>query len=216
MPSQGQRDGEKQSMRIGTIILAGGNCERMFFPKPFLPFDDHKTFLEQITDAYILLPCDEIICVLNKTFLAPFAVVIDSLKSRVKFVYNPDPAMGRLHSVKLGLAAIRDAQSVFIHNADNPYAGRNTLIELIQHCPSDGYAAPQYEGQGGHPILLSGHTIMKLKDSDEKFTLKEVLADHNKIVVDVGDDKILFNVNTPGEYEKYFSRRVPSFQMKPG
>ena len=209
MNDDDQHKGSNENNKIAVIILAGGNSERMLFPKPFLPFDDQSTFLEHIIDSYSLLPCDEMICVLNHELMLRFKSNLDKINTNVKFILNRHPEKGRLYSLQLGLAAIDHSEMIFIHNSDNPYANRSTLMKLLQNCPEDGYSSPKFESKGGHPILLSGSSIQKVKNSSTSLTLREILVTENKTEVAVQDEKILFNINTPFEYQHSFSSPIP-------
>ena len=59
--------------------------------------------------------------------------------------------------------------------------------------------------KGGHPVLLPNSIIKKIAEADDLDTsLLDVLSLYPKIKVEVSNDTIFRNVNTPEDYEKYF------------
>ena len=50
---------------ISVIILAGGDSERLKFPKPFLLFSPRVTFIEKLIRVYSVFGCRKIITVIN-------------------------------------------------------------------------------------------------------------------------------------------------------
>ncbi|MCZ2357545.1 MAG: nucleotidyltransferase family protein [Bacteroidia bacterium] len=184
------------------IILAGGKSERMQKPKPFLPFDAKTTFLEHLIELYKELPVTQIVVVLNKSYhnLIPDNFLFED----ITFIFNEDPDLGRLHSVKLGIQTIVSAQATFIQNIDNPLVAKESLNLLMQHLPQEGYLIPVCDNLHGHPILISQELFPKILLSPNSKTLRDVLFTEKKYFVNVPDKGILININTPEDYQKYF------------
>ena len=79
------------------------------------------------------------------------------------------------------------------------------LNELGKEIESADYISPKFEGKGGHPILLSEKIINDLKIIEkDQMHFKEFLNNYLKHKVKVYNEKILVNINTEEEYEKYF------------
>jgi CTP:molybdopterin cytidylyltransferase MocA len=91
------------SSKTGVLILAGGKSERMIFPKAYLLFNG-KTFLKKIIEEYYEAGIKNIYVVLNDDFCnGEWEKYIDEVKSIVTIIKNPNPELGRFHSLKLGI-----------------------------------------------------------------------------------------------------------------
>ena len=105
----------------GVLILAGGKSERMIFPKPYLLFEG-ETFLKKIVEEYHNAGIKSICVIINEEFCkGKFEKFIDEVESKTIIIKNPNPELGRFHSLKLGLANILNLDFCFIQNIDNPF-----------------------------------------------------------------------------------------------
>lgn len=195
------------SLYIGTIILAGGNSERMNFPKPFLNYKG-KLFIEKIVDAYKEAKMDKLIAVINKELInEKWTNYLSKIKDDCILVRNDYPERGRLFSTKIGIENIGDMDFCFIQNCDNPFIEKPILDTLMAANNPHGYTAPTYKGKGGHPILIS-KIILKdmLTTKDKPITLKDFLKKYPATKVELTTDSVLVNINTPKDYEKYINK----------
>lgn len=190
---------EKQ--KSGVIILAGGNAERMGYPKLFLKFNQ-ATFIEAITKAYVAAGIQNIVLVLNEKYHTPELMpVLDPLLPMIKIIVNTHPEKGRLHSVALGRTLSGMLDYVYLQNCDNPFTNSSWLDALWHQRLPGGYVIPCYHGKGGHPVLLSQSVLQQLPDTTDQ-TLKLVLQEFPSAKVEIDDERLLWNVNTPEDYEK--------------
>lgn len=190
---------------FSVIILAAGKSERLGFPKLSLKYDDKQIFIEHIVNNYLEFGCKEIILVLNEigdNYLRENKI---KLPENAKIVINEHIDWHRFYSLKMGAGTLSKAQHVFVHNVDNPFVNREVLKGLINLSEKADYLSPEYEGKGGHPILISDKIVMELRSAQEdQMHLKEFLNQFSKMKVKVDDEKILVNINTLDEYKKYF------------
>ena len=192
---------------VSVLIMAGGKSERMCSPKPFLLIEG-KTFIEKITEKYLLFGAKNIFIVLNQQLVRKFSVKINSLK----VIPNPYPEYGRFFSLHTGLTQLPDNNFVFIHNVDNPFVEQNVLKEMWNKRSENGFVVPVYEDNGGHPILISPKIIkhiMSIKSASQ--TLRNVLRQYNRIEIETDSEKILTNINTWAEYEKQVLNLMPEY-----
>jgi CTP:molybdopterin cytidylyltransferase MocA len=69
----------------------------------------------------------------------------------------------------------------------------------------DSYVSPYFGNKGGHPILIPKIIIEKIiHEPDLEINTKEFLSKFKKVCVEVSNDKVLANINTPLEYSQYF------------
>lgn len=200
----------KQNNKIekyfSAIILAAGKSERLGFPKLSLKYDKHNTFIKYIVSKYESFACEEIVLVLNK--IGNDYLIENNIKfsDNVRIVINEYPDWHRFYSLKIGVKSLSQNSPAFIHNVDNPFVNYSVLNELRKEIGSADYISPEFEGKGGHPILLSEKIINEIRLTQEnQIHLKEFLNQFSKIKVSVDDEKILVNINTLEEYKEYFS-----------
>lgn len=190
---------------IGVIILAGGKSERMDYPKPYLIYND-TTFIAKIISEYEKIGCSKITVVINKDFfVSPWISYLNSLSSKTEFLVNHSPKLERFYSIKLGIEAIhKTCDYCFIQNIDNPFVDEKLLTTLIENRNDNGFALPVYKGKGGHPILISKKVIDYINERESiDLNLKDVLRLFDRKEVNVSREDILFNINTPKDYNRY-------------
>ncbi len=191
--------------QLPVIILAAGLSGRMGFPKPFLKCDEKSTFLEKIIAEYLSFGSREIIVVINDEGYCRVKNEMPQIEQFAKIVVNRKPEKGRFRSVKLGLTAIVKIQPCFIQNIDNPFVNISLLAGMSEHTEPHSYVVPVYEGNGGHPILISNE-IGKfiLSQGERDYDLREILKKFNRIEYKTDDRNVLININTMKDYKRIF------------
>jgi molybdenum cofactor cytidylyltransferase len=195
----------KNSLDYSVIILAAGKSSRMGMPKWSLQFDEKSSFIEHIISEYHSFGCKEIILVINETDYSSFVEKNYKLSENVVVVINNHPEWDRFYSLKLGAKELSNSQPVFVHNVDNPFVNPIVLSELLKNRDIFDLSVPEYEGRGGHPILLSEKIIQGII-STKKNTLhfREFLDRFIKKKVTVDDSRVLVNINSSIDYNNYF------------
>lgn len=191
---------------VNAIILAGGNSNRFGSPKPFLLFDSKTTFLEKLVNVYLEFGCKKIILVINEEHIDTFYKTFpDSFTSKLIIILNSNTGYGRFYSLKKGVRSDHNSDFCFIQNIDNPFTDTHTLKKLYDNRKENAFVTPVHLNRGGHPILLSGMILDIInKETNIDINFKDFLAQFDKITVDIENDKILANINTPADYEKFF------------
>lgn len=196
----------KMNQPVSVVILAAGNSSRMNYPKLLLPFDDNRTFIEKIIDAYIDARVNQVVLVVNGDVENKVRAVLSSRYQShlIQLVVNPFPARGRFFSIQLGLKKIKDGLC-FLQNIDNPFISGALLEEMIKSEMDSGYVVPACFNKGGHPVLLSGDIIKYLVLLEGfEHNLRYVLSSFTKVSMEWPDENILANINTRQEYRNYF------------
>ncbi len=190
----------------GAIILAGGKSERMNYPKPFLT-DNGKNFLQKIVEEYYYSRVKDICLVINRNFCeGEWKKHFEQVVPYVKTIEKTDPEEGRFHSIKLGIKNLLYADFLFIQNADNPFVNNRIITSLKRHRLALGYTQLFHQGHKGHPILISKriiNTINNIHDND--YNLRTILEDFPKTDLETEDNRVLANINTQEDYQKYFA-----------
>lgn len=188
-----------KSDKFSVIILAAGLSERLGFPKLSLQYDENNTFIEEIINQFLDFGCTEVIVVVNEKGRKYVS------EKSIKLVINEHPEWHRFYSLKLAIESMLQNNPVFVHNVDNPFVNPEVLNELVKHYKQADYLAPEFEGRGGHPFLLSEKIVNDIRTEDRnQVHLKEFLLQYPKLKIAVKDKNILVNINTEEEYIKYF------------
>ena len=185
------------------IILAAGISKRMGKPKLMLQLDNNTTFLENIANKYKEFGCSKIIIVLNNEGIDLVKHLNIKLASQTILVLNNHLELGRFYSIYLGAEQV-SSDYVFIQNIDNPHAQFEVLSQLYKNKVSNGYVIPVRKGRGGHPVLISRKIINNILD-ENKFdhNFKKYLKQFSKNEVEIIEDSILLNINTPTDYKAF-------------
>jgi CTP:molybdopterin cytidylyltransferase MocA len=192
---------------FSALILSSGLSERMGQPKALLKWDDSRTFIEKIAGEFIEAGCTQVICTVNR-FTLPMCLNLN-VSPNVNFVLNEHPEWSRLYSVRLGLKELMDDSYCFIHNVDNPFIHAGIVKSLMENANPKAWISPEYKGKGGHPVLLPPGAIQKVLEIDSpNVTLQDILGSYPKIAVQMTDDSILRNINTPKDYLKMIGGNI--------
>jgi len=196
----------KMERSVSTVILAAGNSSRMNYPKPFLPFDDKRNFIEKIIDTYIAAGINAIILIINADIEKKTRSILSTYyqSCRIKLVVNRFPERGRFYSIQQGFKQITSS-FCFIQNIDNPFISKVLLKEMMKVVTITNYVVPACRNKEGHPVLLSNDIVkhlLLLKGDD--YNLRNELKYFSKIKVTWPYEEILANINTREEYRKYF------------
>jgi CTP:molybdopterin cytidylyltransferase MocA len=194
---------------ISVVILAGGNSERINFPKPFLLFSPRFTFMEKLISEYFKFGCRKIIVVVNSKFFKEDYFYKIAKVFSVIFVINNHPESGKFYSLKLGISKITSEKFCFIQNIDNPFTNLSLLNLLNKSKSDEGYTTPVFKRKGGHPILIGNTIIGDIKNEpSEDINLRIFLNKYQRIETPTKYEKITANINTLNDYKKYFYYKV--------
>ncbi len=193
---------------ISTIILSAGKSGRFGSPKAFVSFDEEKSFLQKIVAEYYGAGIRRILLVVNPEISEKARSQIQNFANDliITIVENEFPEKGRFTSIKLGVEAIEKVQTVFIQNIDNPFITSELLCKMMHKSETADYIVPVCNGERGHPILVTGKILDRIKVLDESdVNLRELLKAYHCEEVETSSYEILANINTPQEYERFFS-----------
>ena len=188
-----------QNHTTACVILAAGLSTRMGKCKSTLLWDKNQTFLQKITTEYTTFGCPQIIVVVNEKFKTSTST------SQIHFVTNPAPHKERFYSLKLGLQKVQQP-FCFLQPIDQPFVDVKLLQQLSCSLGEKDYIVPCFKKRGGHPILFGKKVIERIANSPhDDENLREVLRGFHRINLNVSCDHVLRNIDTPQEYDRYFS-----------
>lgn len=178
--------------------MGGSKALMMFHGEPWIEFQ-----IRQILEAKF----DNILIVTNPET----SEAIEELTmrhSKVQVFSNPDPERGPFSSLQI-LIKENSESSAFISPMDVPLKA-STLIQMrdVWHKLHKTEALiPSHKEQRGHPVVLSAELQAKIlkmpidgKDSRLDVVLRN-LPDFQKYILEVEDDFVPLNINTPEDLE---------------
>lgn len=182
-------------MNLAGIILAAGASRRMGSVKALLQVQG-ETFVDRqirLFEPY----CSPVIVVVGD-----HAAEIERGKQRpALIVRNPDPERGMLSSLQCGVAALPEGTDAFLFTpVDLPQVRPETVDQLVRLAGAAPIVIPRAHQRRGHPVLMSASLRVELLGASG--SPKEVIERHSAEVryVDVDDDGILRDVDTPEEF----------------
>lgn len=190
-------------LKLSAVILAGGLSSRMQEFKPLLPLAGTMV-IEHVIDLFQQAGIDDIIVVVGHQA----ARVIPFLTRRqVRFTLNDRYREGMYSSVMAGVHALpEDTEAFFLLPVDvplvKPHSIRLLARNFIQH--RNGVTYPVFQGQRGHPPLVSSHMIPRILAGDRPDGLRGLLAEQEELARDVElvDEGVLMDMDTPEDYRK--------------
>jgi molybdenum cofactor cytidylyltransferase len=190
----------EQQDQVSAILLAAGRSERMGAFKPLLPFGK-TTVIESCIDYLRKGGIREIIVVVGHR--------AGEIKERLKdadltFATNPDPESEMGVSIAHGIQHLSaSARATLIALTDQP-AIPPSIVNLLTAEWHDGnrIVKPEFEGRGGHPVLIDLCFANELQRLDPEGGLKSFFEAHYEEVrrVSVGSPFIARDVDTWDDY----------------
>ena len=138
---------------VAAILLAAGRSERMGAFKPLLPFGG-QTIIEKCIEYLTGGGVETIVVVLG---YRADDVRRQLATSSVRFAVNPDPDSEMSASIACGVRELpKQTEATLIALVDQPAITSDVVVTLINEWRTTGakLVVPEYQGRGGHPVLV--------------------------------------------------------------
>jgi molybdenum cofactor cytidylyltransferase len=180
--------------------------------KPLLPFGD-KTVIESCVSNFRTANVAEIVVVLGHS---AEAVRGQLSAASVTFVTNPNPDSEMSASIVLGVKALTDmARAVLITPVDHPAIHPETIGLLIEKWRGGAkLIQPEFQGRGGHPVLIDLSYRDELKRLDSEAGLRGFFNRHRADVLRLPVDSP-FVARDMDTWEDYCALHEDVFGRKP-
>ncbi len=203
------------SSRLSAVILAAGYSSRMGRLKPLLRLGG-QTLLEMATGLFSQAGVRDIVVVTGHSAedLRPLAQSAGAV-----CVDNPDFDRGMFSSVATGVKSLPpETEAFFILPVDIPLVRPETVRRLvvIRDDNRDRIIHPCFLAERGHPPLIPASLRDEIIAWDSPGGLKALLDGHADrcLDVEVPDRNILFDVDTPDDYQelavRWQNRLIPA------
>jgi molybdenum cofactor cytidylyltransferase len=190
--------------RVAAVVLAAGLSTRMGAPKMALPWGG-RAVVAQVVSQLLEGGADEIVVVSG----GARALVEKALEGYpVSFVENPNFANGEmLDSLQAGIRSLGErCDAALIALGDQPQIQAKVVTAVLEayRVSTARLVIPSFNMRRGHPWLVERGLWGDLLDVKSPATLRDFLAEHQKIIhyVNVGDESILADMDTPEEYQR--------------
>ena len=186
-------------MSIAAIILAAGRSTRMGSNK-LLEELDGKALVRHVADA-ALGSIARSVWVVTGHEGESVRARLDGLG--IRFVHNPDFALGLSTSLKAGVMALpAEAKGVVVLLGDMPRVTSeviNSVIQAFEAQPQAIAAVPVYQGEWGNPVLLSRSLFGAVAALQGDAGARKLLNGRagEVLEVPVTSDAILIDLDTP-------------------
>ncbi len=188
------------------VVLAAGASERYGSPKYSLIFDQNRNFVQKIMEEYVSFGCEQVVIVIRPDDIPYFDQHARAYPEKVYVAVNHHPEKGRLSSIQTGLQVLKTTHKVFLQNVDNPFVDKSLLRSLADQLKENKGVFPGFNGKGGHPVLFSKILASQLIQLDQGTDFKLFVKSQNFHSVEVGHEKILANINTKEDYQRWFGK----------
>ncbi len=194
------------SAQYAAVVLAGGFSARMGHFKPLLPIGQ-ETITDHVIATFLSARVDVFLVVGHRQ---------DDIKAGIKshditIIFNPDYERGMFTSIQAGLRRLSPGyEAVFILPVDIPLV-QTATIELLMETETKNPGRiiyPVFEGRRGHPPLIPVSLVSAILGWKRGGGLKAALEAHRALALEVPvtDANILFDIDTPEDYEKLSKR----------
>ena len=185
-PQPRENLGADGNRKVAAIILAAGRSTRMGGPNKLLAELNGKTLVRIVTEQALGSKASDVIVVTGHQ-----AEQVEKALAglRVKFVRNPDFALGLASSVKAGISAVSDnADAAVICLGDMPLISARLIDRLIEaFAPDRGslIAVPVSDNRRGNPVLWSRRFFNELMTLDGDIGARHLINRHGEAVAEV-------------------------------
>lgn len=193
-------------MNIAAIILAAGLSSRMGDLKPLLHLG-HRSLLEHCTRLFRQAGINRVVAVIGHR---SEEITRAAEHLQLEWILNPEYEQGMFTSIQTGVRALAPYQpdGYFVLPVDIPLIRPVTVSTILSaySCRRDLTAIPFFAGKPGHPPLLPASLSKAIIHHDGSGGLRALLNQYPCNSVQVWDQGILLDADTPGDFSKLSSR----------
>jgi CTP:molybdopterin cytidylyltransferase MocA len=196
-----------QVKRIAAIILAAGCSSRMGTLKPILKLGK-QTILKRAISLFQDFGLEDVIVVVGHRANELISQVEEC---GARAITNEQFERGMFSSVQAGVNALRpESEAFFVLPADIPLVRTQTIRDLLGAYlgGNSKIVFPTYLGKRGHPPLISASYRNEILSYSGGDGLRGFFRKHDRDSeqVEVADEMILFDLDTPADYEALVAR----------
>jgi CTP:molybdopterin cytidylyltransferase MocA len=184
------------------IVPAAGSGRRFGHSLKLLAPIDGVPMLERTLRSLLDAGVDPVIVVVSPQ--AELTAVAALGDPRVGTAVNPDPSRGMFSSIQAGAQQayhrIRPGSALLVMPADMPFVAPETIARVIAACLVTGrIVCPSFGGARGHPVVMPGALLDRIREAPAGATLAEVLdaEPSGRMLLPVTDRGVVRDVDVP-------------------
>jgi molybdenum cofactor cytidylyltransferase len=196
----------KRERDFAALILAAGFSSRANGFKPLLPLGS-GTIIGRVISSYLQNGVEVFVVVGHRQ---------DEIKESIgnlciHIVENPDYRLGMFTSIQVGVRKLGGAYGwFFVSPVDIALISPDTIARLMAEAKNNlgKILFPVFNGRRGHPPVIPSSLIPAILGWDKDGGLNAVLSQNKELAleVQVTDSNILFDVDTPEDYQELLRR----------
>ena len=183
------------------LILAAGKSTRAGMHKGLIPYQGF-TWLEYQLAQLQKNGLHNISIVVSLQTQVAYQKIIQ--ENQIQMILNDQIDAEKFDSVLVGLKSLKDS-NVFIIPVDVPVADQRVWqkLQMSMEAVSCDVVVPEYDGRGGHPVLLKNSLVQKiLLDQKKTYQRLDHWLQNSKVGrVIVEDPKVTQNMNHFSDYQ---------------
>jgi molybdenum cofactor cytidylyltransferase len=180
--------------KVEGVVLAAGLSSRSGRYKMTLPLGDRTVIEHCIAGMYDVV--SRIVVVVG--WRAARLQELLAGYEKVACVLNERFREGMFTSVRAGIAQVR-APRFFLIPGDYPLVGAGVYEEMLG--VQGEVVIPTFEDQRGHPVLVRSQLVPEILAQPADSSLRDYIEGKGYTTVEVGDQAILWDLDTPEDYE---------------
>ena len=194
------KDQRPKSEDVAAILLAAGRSRRMGAFKPLLPFGQ-TTVIQSCVGNLREAGIENIVIVVGHQA----QVLMETLNDRdLSFAFNPDPESEMGASIAWGIRELSiETKATLISLTDQPAVPPEVIRTIAEQWNSGAkLVIPEFQGRGGHPVLVDLRFREELLNLDPNLGLKSFFDAHRDEVrrVPVNSPYIARDMDTWDDY----------------
>ena len=193
MPHHSQTAVDGNDATVEAVILAAGLSTRAGRWKMALPLGDRSVLQRCVESMY-----DAVRRIWVVTgWLADRVAALLQTYPKTELVPNPNYRQGMFSSVQAGLARVQ-ARRAFLTPGDYALISPAVYGQMLQ--VQAEIVIPTHDGRKGHPVLMSQAAIAEILALPGDAILRDYIRNKGFATVEVEDEGILLDVDTPQDY----------------
>jgi len=203
--SDGESAGPQQAPRVAVLVLAAGRSTRMGGPNKMLVEADGFPLVVHAVRAALASQAVEVVVVLGH-MAGEVKVAIDKAvpaAGRLRFVENPDFALGLSTSVRTGIAALgKEIDAAIVQLGDMPGVAAPLLDRLMAAfnlIEGRAICVPTVGGKRGNPVLWARRFFGEIGRLSGDSGAKHLIGEHADLVceVEMAGEAAIVDIDTP-------------------
>jgi molybdenum cofactor cytidylyltransferase len=192
--------------RLAAIVLAAGHARRFGADKLMQPFRSAPLLAHAISAARSDWVERIVIVARPSHAVDALCRAVRAEDSRIVCVRIASGALS--DSLRAGLAAIADAEGVFVFLGDMPLVPEGLVDRMAARLEGAFAVQPVFAGRPGHPVLLSARAAALARNVSGDRGAGEILRQHAGEVayIETDDERVALDIDTRADYEALMRR----------